>query len=396
MFKTKQEIYNEVRKLKLANAAILDLIASEKRELTNVEQIELDANKERISELETEAKEFKEVTTKVGEDRSLKNKFSLIQAIRDQVEGRAASDATLAMNEMGQKAFFGTGLSTRGQIVMPFEFRGDILAGTQYAGQEVVAEDKMGLIVGLRANSVLFKAGAQLLSGLRGDVSIPVYTNSTVAWKSEVAIATDGAGSFTEINLSQKRLTGFIDLSKAFLLQDSASANQILQDDLNAAVISKLENTLLGSASGSTTQPAGIFYGVSNTVTGATTFAKVIAMESAIESSIALTGNLNYITTPAVKGILRGTPRIATYGSGFIYEGDGVNGYPVLASSNVSAGRIVFGNWADFIVGQWGGVDILIDPYSQAIYGKVRLVVNAYFDGKVRRAASFAYGSLTA
>ena len=33
--------------------------------------------------------------------------------------------------------------------------------------------------------------------------------------------------------------------------------------------------------------------------------------------------------------------------------------------------------------------DLTVDPYTQAANGKVRLVINAYFDAKPRRAASF-------
>ena len=46
----------------------------------------------------------------------------------------------------------------------------------------------------------------------------------------------------------------------------------------------------------------------------------------------------------------------------------------------------------DLVIGSWSGVDILVDPYSQSINGKVRIVVSAYFDAKPRRATSFKYG----
>ena len=47
------------------------------------------------------------------------------------------------------------------------------------------------------------------------------------------------------------------------------------------------------------------------------------------------------------------------------------------------------GNWSDYVIGQWGGIDLTVDPYTQAANGKVRLVINAYFDAKPRRADSF-------
>jgi len=59
-----------------------------------------------------------------------------------------------------------------------------------------------------------------------------------------------------------------------------------------------------------------------------------------------------------------------------------------------SAG-LIFGNWADLIIGQWGGYDILVDPYTQAALGTVRLVVNCYFDAAAARAASFSAINIT-
>ena len=50
---------------------------------------------------------------------------------------------------------------------------------------------------------------------------------------------------------------------------------------------------------------------------------------------------------------------------------------------------LILGNFNDLVIGQWGGIDLTVDPYTQAANGKIRLVVNAYFDAKPQRAASF-------
>jgi len=396
---TKAEILNKITENKMIKAEILDSVKKEAREITNVEQLKCDTATDEIRNLEKQITfEIQKPEIKVGEDRKIKQ-FSLIRSINDYVEGRQASESMLEQNEIGKKVFSGSGVDYKGQILLRMEDmfaekRAEIVAGTLNAGQEVISEDKLGLILGLRAQSILFKAGAQLLSGLKGDVSIPTYTNSTVNWKGETTIATDGAGSFDEITLSPKRLAGFIDVSKQFLNQDSISANQLLMDDLKNAVIAKLESTIFGAASGNTTQPAGLFYGASYTSTGTTTFAKVVALESAVNTANALMGNIAYVTTPALKGIMKTTAK-ANNAAIFVQEAETVNGYPVYTSSAVASGKMALANWADYIVGNWGGIDLLIDPYSQAIYGKVRIVINAYFDAKLRRAASFAYANLS-
>ena len=50
---------------------------------------------------------------------------------------------------------------------------------------------------------------------------------------------------------------------------------------------------------------------------------------------------------------------------------------------------LILGNFNDLVIGQWGGIDLTVDPYTQAANGKIRLVVNAYFDAKPQRADSF-------
>jgi len=57
--------------------------------------------------------------------------------------------------------------------------------------------------------------------------------------------------------------------------------------------------------------------------------------------------------------------------------------------ATVTSKGVVMGHFEDFVIGQWGGIDLTVDPYTQAANGKVRLVINAYFDAKPRRTGSF-------
>lgn len=334
-------------------------------------------------------------------NQKMENRFNILKSIRDIVEGRAMTEETIAMNEVGIAEFKKSNLDYRGQIVLPMEIRADILASTANAGQETIVEDKWSLMTALRNNSVLVKAGALYVGGLKGDVSIPVYAGSNVAWKTEVAAAADGGGAFSEITLTAKRLTGYIDISKSFLNQDSVQAEQLLMADLNNAIIEKLEATILGTGAADASTPAGIFNAptYTSTATGATTFAKVVALESALEAGNSLTGKLAYIVHPTTKGIWKTTAK-ATNAAIMVQEGTEANGYPVLATAamptvNTSYKGVVFGNFNDLVIGSWSGVDILVDPYSQSIYGKVRIVVSAYFDAKPRRTTSFKYGYMS-
>lgn len=277
------------------------------------------------------------------------------------------------------------GQSYSGQIVLPIESR-NIQATVEGAGQENVAEDKLGILEPLRANLVLVNAGASYMTGLVGNVSIPVYSGSNVGWAGEVDAATNGTGTFTEVALEPKRLTAYIDVSKQFLIQDSNSAEEMLKRDIVAAISNKLEATILGTEAGSTTKPAGMLNGVSAD-SSAITYEDIVNMEATLESAN-VSGEIKYIVSPTAKATLK-TTKIDAGSGKFAMEGNEMNGYPVLCTSAVSGKGVIMGNFNDLVIGQWGGIDLTVDPYTQAANGKVRLVINAYFDAKPRRAEAF-------
>lgn len=277
------------------------------------------------------------------------------------------------------------GQSYSGQIVLPIESR-NIQATVEGAGQENVAEDKLGILEPLRTKLVLVNAGASYMTGLVGNVSIPVYSGSNVGWAGEVDAATNGAGTFTEVALEPKRLTAFIDVSKQFLLQDSNSAEEMLKRDIVAAISDKLEATILGTEAGSSTKPAGMLNGVSPE-SDAITYEDIVNMEATLEGAN-VSGEIKYIVSPTAKATLK-TTKIDAGSGKFAMEGNEMNGYPVLCTSAVAGKGVIMGNFNDLVIGQWGGIDLTVDPYTQAANGKVRLVINAYFDAKPRRAEAF-------
>ena len=222
------------------------------------------------------------------------------------------------------------------------------------------------------------------MTGLVGNVSIPVYSGSNVGWAGEVSAATDGAGKFSEVNLEPKRLTAYIDVSKQFLIQDSNSAEEMLKRDIVSAIASKLEATILGKEAGDANKPAGLL----NTVVAdgsAVTYKDIVKMEADLEAKN-VRGDIKFIVSPSAKADLKTT---AKNQNSFLMEGNEVNGYPVLCTSAVADKGVILANWSDLVIGQWGGIDLTVDPYTQAANGKVRLVINAYFDAKPRRADAF-------
>lgn len=362
---------------------ILDNAQKEERKLNDGENEEYISIRKQIEDIDKQIEQINKDNIK--QERKLKNstmeKFSLIKAIADVANGRGLDERSQEVINAGIAEMRKAGQNVSGQIILPVEERAAIQATVAENGQENVPEDKLGILEPLRAKNVLVNAGATFMTGLVGDVSIPVYSGSSVAWATEVGEAADAAGKFGEVKLSPKRLTAFLDISKQFLAQDSNSAEEMLKRDLINAINSKLEATILGSVAGSSTQPAGMFNEAEATTI---TYANIADMEAELEDANVY-GDLTYIVSPSIKSKLRTTQK--GNGVGFVMENNEIDGTKVLSTSN--CGGIVVGSFSDYVIGQWGGIELTVDPYTQAANGKIRLVINAYFDAKPRRAEAF-------
>ena len=393
------ELLDKKEQLKQRAQEIVSNAEKETRRLNEGEHAEFNSIADELKDIDNEIRKIASETklTNTNNTSMKKEKFSLLKAINDVANSRQLDERAQEVVSAGIAEFRKSGQNYSGQIVLPIEERAIVQATVEGAGQETVAEDKLALLEPLRANLVMVKAGASYLSGLVGNVSIPAYSGSNVSWAGEVAAATDGAGDFSEVNLEPKRLTAYVDVSKQFLIQDSASAEEMLKRDIVNAISDKLEATILGSAAGSATMPAGIFNGVT-AETKDITYKRLVDMETALEEAN-VAGNKCFIVS--AKGILKTTAKDALYNvtdggvhtcvgcAGCLMEENEVNGYPVYCTSNVTSKGVVMGHFEDFVIGQWGGIDLTVDPYTQAANGKVRLVINAYFDAKPRRTGSF-------
>ena len=383
------ELIDKRNQLKIQAEAIISNAEKECRKLDTDETDKLDALKNQMVEVDNEIRQLNEKLNKETNKRSME-KFSLLKAINDIANNRQLDERSQEMVNDGISEMRKAGLSYSGQIVLPVEERSTVQATVATAGQEIVAEDKLNILEPLRANLVMVEAGANYMTGLVGNVSIPAYSGTNVGWAGEIAAASDGAGTFSEVTLEPKRITAYLDVSKQFLLQDSVSAEALLKNDIVKAISNKLEATILGDAAGSTTQPEGIFNGASEIAD--TSYTTMVGLIQTLEEAN-VNGEIKYIVSPAIKAKLKTTSKDS--GSGlFVMENGEVDGIPVLSTSACKG--IVVGNFEDYVIGQWGGIDLTIDPYSQATNGKVRLVVNAYFDAKPRRAEAFVAKTLEA
>lgn len=382
---TSLELIDKKEQLTIKATNMLNGIKTERRKFTEAEENDYNSLCKEIADTEAELRDLNNKLINKTENKKMEN-FSLIKAIRSVANNQPLDERAQEVVNAGVAEMRKSGQSYAGQIVIPTEYRSDVQATVTTQGQEVVAEDKANILAPIYQNLVMSKVGAQFMTGLVGNVSVPTYSGSTVGWAGEVDAANDGAGKFAEVELSPKRLTAYIDVSKQFLNQDSASAEALLKNDIVRAISNKLEATILGDEEGSTTKPEGLFNGA----TAATlTYDGTVDMEAKLDG-VESYGNQCYIVSPSIKAKLRKSKTDAGSGQ-FVYENGEINGIPCYCTS--AAKGIVLGDFSNYVIGQWGATDLTIDPYSQAASGKIRIVINAYFDAKPLRADAFVKGT---
>lgn len=400
------EITDKKEQLKLRCKEIINTCKVEIREMSEDEEKEFNDAKEEIKSLNEQLEELQAKLAQYEEEpieeeenntnsnkrtktiNSMNTEFRLIKAINDIANNRSLDNVASAVISKGTEEMRKSGLSYGGQIQLPTEeLRATITVESE--GEDVVATELYNIIEPLRAKNVLVQAGAKFLTNLVGDVQVPIMGASNVTWEGETADAKDGAGAFSNVKLQPKRLTAYIDISKQFLAQDSVSAEALIRQDLINAINSKLEATILGSETGAN-QPSGLFNGI--TATSVTDFAGVCNLEAAIEDANVI-GECKYVMSNKAKAAFRNMAKSAK-STQLVMEGGMIDGTPVLNTSNVEGKNFIYGDFSNLAIGQWGGIDLTVDPYTKAAQGQVRLVVNAYFDAKVLRPEAFAFGTV--
>lgn len=395
--------------LKKRALEMIDNCKQEIRMFTDDEESEFKSIQKQIKNYNSELKELerslmnspeevKQIKKNIIKSKTIMEKrFSLVNAINAVAKNQLLDDVSVAVSDAGKEEMRKSGLSMGGQIQLPMsELRSTITVSAE--GDDVVPTDLYDIMAPLRAKNVLVQAGAKFLTGLVGDVQIPIMSASNVAWAGEVASAADGAGAFTHKTLSPKRLTAYIDISKQLLNQDAIGVENMIRQDIVNAINSKLEATILGAGDGKeggsdVVAPKGIFNGATYVVS-ATTMAKIAEVEAAVEGANVI-GECKYILSPTAKAALRSSAKGSNV-SESLFSNNEIDGTPTLTTSHVAANQFVYGDFSNLAIGQWGPIDLTVDNYTQATKGCVRLVINAYFDAAVLRPEAFKFAKTSA
>lgn len=343
-----------------------------------------------------------------GEKKRIAKRYSLIRAINLTSKGKNLDGLEAEMHQEAIGEARAIGLETSGNLQVPGMVARDMTAGTDTQGGHTIAEDLQGPIPILDPKLMVESMGTTMLRGLTSNVKFSRGDGDAESeWEGENDPNAESSPTFDAITMTPHRLGTFADVSKQVLLQSSIDMEAYVRRRLNRSVARKLDATAI-NGSGSGDIPRGILNvsGIGD-VAGGTNganpdWADIIDLETAIAVDNADMGRLGYLTTPGVRGYLKKT--LLDAGSGQMIwpvNATELNGYNVGVTtqvpSNLTKGTasgvahaIIFGNWEDLMIGQWGGYDFVVDPYTRSKEALVTMVINSWWDIAVRHPESFA------
>jgi HK97 family phage major capsid protein len=327
-------------------------------------------------------------------------RYSLMRAIRAMVD-RDWKDAGYereCSNAIMQRA--GIAQAANGGFYVPYEVlaKRDMTAGTGNAGGYLVATDNLAgsFIDLLRNRTVVAQLGATMLSGLVGNVTIPKQTAAgTAYWLStEATPITESQQTLGQLALSPKNVGAYTEVSRQLMLQSSPAIDALVMNDL-ARVLGIAIDVAAINGSGASGQPTGVIQtaGIGGVTGTSIAYAGIVEFQTDVAGANALAPNCGYLTTPAVAALLKQRVKFTSTASP-IWEGgvlDGnVDGFRAMSSLQVPTANILFGDFSQVVIGEWGMLEIAMNPYANFAAAITGIRAIQTVDVGVRQAGAFS------
>ena len=312
-------------------------------------------------------------TPNIGITEKETKKYSILRAIRSMVD-RDWKDAGFE-RECHQAIMKRAGMSEapNNGFFVPYEVQSrDMTASTANQGGVLVqtSVQAQSFIELLRARTVVGQLGAIMLNGLQGNVTIPRQTAAgTAVWLANEATAiTEGQASLGQLSLAPKNVGAYTEISRQLMVQSSMAADQLVINDLVAVLARAIDLAAL-EGTGASGQPTGISLtaGVGAVTGTSLAYTGVIEFQSDVAAANALTPNCAYVTTPGVAALLTARQRFSSTDTplwqGNLLDGN-MAGFRAQATTAVTAASMVFGDFSSVVIGEWGMLEIALNPYA--------------------------------
>lgn len=276
---------------------------------------------------------------------------------------------------------------------------------TTNKGKETVDKQMGDLIPALRPRIMMAEMGATVLSGLTAPLDLPRQTTlMNAAWRKEKVDASQTDASFDQVNLSPKGLSAWASFTREIMFQSSIGIEQFVRGELENAVRRKLDSSFL-IADGQAEDPVGLL-NVANTnsvtTSGTISWAKIVEFWKELSLENADMENIAFYTNPHVAYKLMTTVKASGTDSKMLLDTptSTLAGYPIRISTQVPSNigtspndnksALLFGNWKEAIVAQFAGIDLTVDPYTEAKKAMIDIIIHSWWDFGVRHPKSFA------
>ncbi len=332
------------------------------------------------------------------------NRYSVSRAIMSQVpdSGVDASFEKACHQELVKR-----GLGSGKGILMPYDMmkkqtdphgtgQRDLSLASSGVGGYLQGTDHLGseFIDVLRNRLLIRKLGCRVLSGLKGNVSIPKRTVGAVSyWVADGSAPTEGANTFGTLSLTPKNVGANVDYTRQLLLQSNPSIDALVNGDLAISLATAID--LAAFEGQGTNEPSGISITASIGAFPGTSldFAALLNAQSDVATANALSENCAYVTTPAVAALLKARAEISsTYSPlwvGNLLEGT-CAGFKAFSTNQLTAASMIFGDFSQLILAEWGTLELLVDPYTQGKNGIIGVTAFQSVDVGVRYAGAFS------
>jgi HK97 family phage major capsid protein len=391
--------------------ALVNLAEQENRDWTNNEQEEADLCKREVERLDgkiarraahedmiaRQAQMGGSTVSEYKEINKINRSFSLARAVQAASFGKSLEGAEAEWAQEASREFQSRGLQMSGQIGIPgsalFRALGDAdeHSATTGSGTGFVPTNVPGVIDALRAPTLAERIGTTVINNATGNLKFPRVSTKAVGTAEGEADANANSGlDLDDVTLTPERVSAKTVYSKQLILQGGPQIDSMISRELAAAMNAFIDTDFFSAAAagaGDITTNAG-----GNTTLDASL---VYAMEGAVLAGHGNFANCNWVMSP--KGWEVSKPEAAVSNVSALWANgqfDGFNAYatPYLVDTGAGAtGQILFGDFgASMILAFFGGIDLLVDPYSNAGTAQIALHVNKFYDKAVRQADALA------
>ncbi len=363
---------------------------------------EVDANIEREEKAEAiRAAKFTagpSSTAEEGEKKKMMKAFDFRKVALQKLNGQAIDGVA---HEMKRHAEMNGHLGS-GDIVIPGDFvraggADDFQAGSG-DGSGFVATEVGGFVEGLTAPIQVEEWGTQVITGATSNFQLPKESvKATATAEGETDAGAASGMEMDQTDFGPKRYHSDTSISKQLLLQATGNVNQIVAAALQRGHERKLMTDIFsGGGSPAITGILGIS-GVNDIAATATGDHSAIALdlEAAVLEDHGLTPNARYILSPSAYRYFAEAAKV-TGVNGVIDMNNKICGYdyvktPYLADASAGVGQAIFGDFANAYLVYFGGIDLVIDPYSGKDTAQIQIAMNRWVDFNIPQAMSFAF-----